>query len=270
MLVTDTDYYLPHVLAMQPGNIFTNGANMPFLIRGFCEETASEGEYVLKGKGGERMGNAAFEREILGCYAAWQVGLKAVEPVQVTVPSEFLQVMLGHDNYSLVSRSIGQNYGSVFRPGMREFVSNQPLSASELEQAKLIFAFDVLIQNTDRRAGKQNMLTDGTDILLLDHELAFSFTQAIFPPKEPWLIPEADMYWIRNHYFFQQLRGKRIDFRTLNVNLQNITPSFWQCAHQHTPPEWRTSEGQTIATHISEMVVHVEEFTTHLNRITST
>lgn len=180
MLVTDADYYLPHVLAMEPGRVFTNGANKPQLIRGFCEETANEGDYVLKGKGGERMGPAAFERELLGCFTAWQIGLSAVEPVQIIVTDEFARTMLGQDNYALISRSLGHNYGSVFRPGMREFVANQPLSPSEMEQAKLIFAFDVLIQNTDRRQEKQNMLTNGTEITLLDHELAFSFTPSYF------------------------------------------------------------------------------------------
>ncbi|MDO7875824.1 hypothetical protein Q5H93_13860 [Hymenobacter sp. ASUV-10] len=270
MRVTDPSYYLPHVLALEPGRIFTSGANMPLLIRGFCEQTASEGEYVLKGKGGERMTAAAFEREMLGCFAAWQVGLNAVEPVLVTVGNEFLQTIKGHPSYDLVSRSIGHNYGSVFRPGMREFANNQSLNPKEQEYAKLIFAFDVLIQNTDRRLEKQNMLTDGNDVIILDHELAFSFTQSLFPVKESWLIPEADLYWIRNHYFFNQLRGKRIDFNTLCVNFQNIDADFWHSAYSHIPPEWQTGARAVIENHINEMVAHVEEFAAHLNRITST
>ena len=238
------------------------------LIRGFCQQTGREGDYVLKGSGGERMGPAAFERELLGSFAAWQVGLRAVEPVQITVTPEFAELLRGESAYSWLAKSIGHNYGSVFYKG-REFVARQPLSAIELEQAKLIFAFDVLIQNPDRRPEKQNMLTDGTSVMLLDHELAFSFTQVLFPARYPWLIPDEDLYWIRNHYFFPYLRGKRIDFRTLSVKLQQLDANFWLKARQHVPPEWCTAGGAAIETYLSNALAHVEEFTTHLNRVTA-
>lgn len=268
MLVTDSTYYLPQVLAMAPDKTFATGANQPLLLRGFCQQIGREEDYVLKGSGGERMGPAAFERELLGSYAAWQVGLQAVEPVQVTVLPEFAELLRGQPAYGLIAKSIGSNYGSVFRQG-REFVAGQPLSTPELEQAKLIFAFDVLIQNPDRRPGKQNMLTDGTSIVLLDHELAFSFTQALFPARYPWLIPDEDLHWIRNHYFYSHLRGKRIDFRPLSVKLQQLDASFWAHAQQHVPPEWRTAGGPAIEAYLSKALTHVEEFTTHLNRITA-
>lgn len=268
MLVTDSAYYLPQVLAMAPDKIFATGANQPLLLRGFCQQTGREEDYVLKGSGGERMGPAAFERELLGSYAAWQVGLRAVEPVQVTVMPEFAELLRGQPAYELIAKSVGHNYGSVFHQG-REFVTGQPLSTTELEQAKLIFAFDVLIQNPDRRPGKQNMLADGTSIVLLDHELAFSFTQALFPARYPWLIPDEDLRWIRNHYFFPYLRGKRIDFRPLGVNLQQLDVDFWAQAQLHVPPEWRTAGGPAIEAYLSKALSHVEEFTTNLNRITA-
>ncbi len=54
-------------------------------------------------------------------------------------------------------------------------------------QAAHIFAFDALIQNPDRRYSNQNLLTRGNNIFVYDHELAFSFLEAILPLRHPWL-----------------------------------------------------------------------------------
>ena len=214
----------------------------------------------------------AFERELLGCFAAWQVGLHAVNPVQIDVSSQFLGLMRGREEYSLISRSLGRNFGSQYQGGLREFINGQPLTSAELEQAQLIFAFDVLINNVDRNALKQNMLTNGQHIMLLDHELAFSFTKVLpfLRSQQPWLLEEVDVReWIQRHYFFPQLRGRRFDFTTLAPQLLRLDADFWQAARRHTPGAWQTTQVADIEAYISQVLAHVSDFTQELNRVTA-
>ncbi len=230
------------------------------------------GEYVVKLRGAERMTSEACERELLGAYAAWQVGLEAVEPVAVTITPELVETLHGRDDWKAGERSIGLNVGSGFVQGMQEFVAGGRLTPAQLEQARLIFAFDVLIQNADRRAAKQNMLTDGERIVLLDHELAFSFTMDLMkmlrPSPEPWVIPDTDVHWIQNHYFFPLLRGAGFDFRTLAPQLHRLDGAFWEATRRHVPREWQTDQSARIETHLSHVLTNVEIFTTELNRLT--
>ena len=271
MLITDSAYQLPLVYALKPGHTLASGANRPLLIRGYNEQLATEGDYVVKCIGAERMSVDAFQRELLGCYAAWQIGLHAVEPVQVDISSDFLELLRGRDEYGLVSRSLGLNAGSGFQQGFREFVNGRTLTTAEREQAYLIFAFDVLTCNADRNATKQNMLTDGQRIMLLDHELAFAFTKYIPSTRSPtpWLLTEYDVReWIQKHYFYPQLRGQSFDFATLTPQFQNLDDHFWQAARRHIPPAWQTTELDAIQTYITQVLTHVADFTQELNRIT--
>ena len=272
MLITDPAYQLPLIYAVKPVQTLASGANRPLLIRGVDSQTNEEGDYVLKASGAERMSLEAFERELLGSFAAWQVGLSAVKPVQVDVSSQFLELMKGRDEYGLVSRSLGRNVGSEYQRGMGEFIAEQPLTAAEMEQARLIFAFDVLINNVDRNAIKQNMLTDGQRVLLLDHELAFSFTKVLpfLRSKQPWVLEEVDVVgWIQNHYFFPQLRAQRFDFTTLIPQLLQLDAAFWQAARRHTPPAWQSSQADDVEAYISQVLTHVSDFTQELNRVTA-
>ena len=160
MLITDSAYRLPVVYALRPDKTFESGANKPLLIHGYNDLLNSEGEYVVKLVDAERMKGAAFQRELLGCWAAWQVGLHAVEPVEVDISPDFLGLMRGRDEHGMVSRSLGRNFGSGYEQGFREFITGQPLTAAEQEKAYLIFAFDVLLNNVDRNAyRRQNKMS---------------------------------------------------------------------------------------------------------------
>ena len=120
-------------------------------------------------------------------------------------------------------------------------------------------------------ATKQNMLTDGQQIMLLDHELGFSFTQVLpfLRSPEPWLLQPSDVTgWIEKHYFFPQLRGRQFDFAILTPALQRLNEQFWQAARRHIPLTWRTPEMDDIETYISKVLAHVSYFTQELNRVT--
>jgi len=49
-----------------------------------------------------------------------------------------------------------------------------------------IFAFDLMVQNPDRRKGKPNLLRKGDELAIFDHEMAFSFLYALVPNEYPW------------------------------------------------------------------------------------
>jgi hypothetical protein len=87
-----------------------------------------------------------------------------------------------------------------------------------------IFAFDVLIQNPDRRRESPNgpnLLWSDDEIYLYDHEQAFSFLMGVIGWKPPWMGGGTE--FCRNHVFIQQLTGIRHNFDRLSGALEALT-----------------------------------------------
>src|SRR5579872_2597773 len=172
--ITDVDYSLPIIEAQTPSELFESGANKPLLIRG-VDENGNKGDYVVKFRGAERMSEEASMRELLAAFIAAQMGIRVVQPVIVNISGAFIELLKGESAWQYATKSVGYNFGSEYLKEYSTIMPTQVFNAEQLHAAQTIFAFDVTIQNPDRRIGKPNMLTDGAEIVIFDHELAFSF-----------------------------------------------------------------------------------------------
>jgi HipA-like kinase len=100
-----------------------------------------------------------------------------------------------------------------------------------------IFAFDTLIQNPDRRQVNPNLLTNGDEIYLCDHEQAFSFLAGVIGGKPPWTGQGLD--YLRHHVFFQQLRGSDHNSERFRGALEALTDTRLSEYLDAVPNEWR-------------------------------
>lgn len=111
-----------------------------------------------------------------------------------------------------------------------------------------MFAFDVLVQNPDRRRENPNLLTSGEETFLCDHEQAFSFLAGVLNWQPPWTGQGLDFF--RNHLFFQQLKGMEHNWDRLRGALAALTDTRLNEYVAAVPDEWR--KNNTAAERITE------------------
>lgn len=240
------------------------------IIRGVCRQTGHKGEYVVKLKGSDQMWQGSSLHEILGAYIALELDFQIPEPVIVNISEDFVDTMRHrHDNFTIASGSLGYNFGSALQDAYQEMIPGQSISKELRGKLLDLFALDVLIGNTDRRIDKPNFLTNGKDLLIYDHELAFSFTQVLPFARNPtpWLILPADMDWLLKNFCYQLLKGNNYDFSNFAARLAVLEEGFWQKADQVIPAEWKNEHFDTIKDYLAKVVEHRNQFAIELNRV---
>ncbi|MVM34739.1 hypothetical protein GO755_32220 [Spirosoma sp. HMF4905] len=260
MLITDPSYTLPRLIALRYDNTFTNGANQPGLVAARDQQTRQLIDCVVKFRGGERMTPEACARELLAAFIAKEWGIRVVEPVLVDILPEFSELERGKAHYQLLAKSIGLNVGSVYIPGYDTIPVHQPLSAVELPQAQHIFVFDVFIQNADRRVEKPNLMGNGQELVIYDHELAFSFIQALFKNKTPYQLREQDRVWIENLFLLAKIKRFPLPELAIKQALDRLDNKFWDRAFELIPPEWRTDQLPEIRSFLTQIVNNSDLF----------
>lgn len=160
-------------------------------------------EFVVKFK--HKLG-----RDILCEFVSSIIGIRLGLPVPavaiIEIDNRLAQIIKDQELSEALVIDPGPHYGSMF-------VSEQysvplpgfPVPPQLIEQAKDIFAFDMLIQNPDRtfRQGKPNLLSNGERFVVIDHELSLSFLSLIGEIPEPWDL--RDSLYVQNHIFFSDL-----------------------------------------------------------------
>lgn len=269
--ITDPDYFLPSVQAIEAGRILTSGRTRPMLMRGICKQTGVKDYYVVKLKGSPEMFKDACMNELIGSFIATELDLNVPSSATVEISPELVETMTGHGNHNFAHKSLGLNFGTLYKEGYLEILPRQNLSADLKERLYDILAFDILIGNPDRRTDKPNFLSNGKDFLIYDHELAFSFTQILSFARnpQPWLIPLTEMSWISTNYCFAQLKGKPFDFSSFAARLEGLNENFWARADELIPTEWKTTNYLVIKDHINSIVANCQTFIQELNRILS-
>lgn len=270
MKITDDGYRLPYIEAIASFGVMESGTTKPMAIRGIDQQSGEVGKFVVKFIKGHRMTGASSCRELLGCWIAKQLDIKVIEAVVVNISGDFANTIIGEPGYQATLKSIGYNFGSIYEEGYSEFPNRYfAPDGNMLEQMKLVFMFDMFIANADRGAGKPNILSNGKDLLLLDHELAFSFVDILsfLRTKTPWIFSNAEKELYQRHYLYPFLQGQDVDFDKICEKLQNIDESFWERVSQLMPLEWGDFKLNEIQSQLNAITSHHQIFSTELNKI---
>ncbi len=255
--ITEEEYNLPNIQALGGLGVMETGTTEPMKIRGVDIETGERGQFVVKFYNSSRMSAKSSCRELLGAWMARELDIKVIEPVIVNINEDFVNTISGERGYHSALKSIGLNFGSVYEAGYMELVKgNFRLEKHLLDQAKMIFVFDMFIANADRGAGKPNVITNSDSFLVFDHELAFSFADLLSFARnqEPWVISTSEKELYETHLFYPYLRRSNIDFSEQTERLSRINTRFWDRVNQFVPDEWRTEELADIKAHTGKIV----------------
>lgn len=257
-------FFLPILQVLQVTEEFKSGSNRPLLVRAVNEVDGSRADCVLKPNGGERMGQEAMLRELVAAYLARSWGIHTVEPVLLRVDSELIRVSQGQEWYELLSRSSGLNYGSIYLRNYRTLLSGEALNKEEFEQAQMIFAFDVFIQNVDRRKQKPNLMSNGENLVIFDHELAFSYTKLIIKNSQPWNVEREE--WIEDMFLHPLIKGKPMPGSQIEANLGMMADeTLWKVLEQALPSELRMlDEYREIKQFCTSVAGHASTFAKRL------
>ncbi|WP_341224826.1 HipA family kinase [uncultured Arcticibacterium sp.] len=268
--LTHEDYRLPEVFALEGLGLMETGTTAPMKIRGVDKSSNERGQYVVKFYNSGRMSVKSSCRELVGAWIARELGINVIEPVIVDVSPKFIELLLGKGGYMAAQKSVGLNFGSVYESGFMEFIEGKKVMENHLfEQAKLIFMFDMFVSNDDRGAGKPNVMTNGKELLVYDHELAFSFADLLSFSQnpEPWIIGESEREMYERHYFYKYLRSRSIDFMPLVSKLEGINDVFWQKVNSQIPEHWRTEDLIKIREYLTKIVENKEIFAAQLTKV---
>jgi hypothetical protein len=243
------------------------GTNTPLVIRGIEEYSHQKMDAVVKFRGARRMSKEASMRELLAAFIAKEWDISVVEPALINISGQFIQLLKGDDLYKIASKSKGLNFGSLYDVDKRAIAIHEPLNEAQQAEAKRIFCFDTFIINTDRRFDKPNMMTDGEEITIYDHEIAFSFVMDLIKKEEPWKLTENDITSFEKHCLYDKIKGKGFPEAFISTNIEKLDDEFWNRAEELAPDEWILEQFFEIKDYLSTIVNHKEQFITELKRV---
>lgn len=267
--LSDPDFALPEIHALTGDQIFTSGTNTPMLIRGICSDKHEKVDYVVKYKGAERMYAGAMGKELFAALIALELDIHVAEPAIILITPEFVNTLIGKEGYRVAAQSVGLNYGCKYYPGYITLIKNQGFSKALFKKAEAIFTYDVFISNPDRNDVKNNMLVNGDDILIFDHEVAFSFLLSLVRNPTPWILNDEEMRWISKHYFYQILKGNEHNFDIFVDKFTRLDRAFWLKLEEVTPNEWLGDRFSVLQENLSSIIENREIFKQELHRILS-
>ena len=246
--ITDYDYSLPIIEALMADKT----SNNQLLIRGIHLDTLIKGDYIL----GD---NSSFSRELLASFMASELDLNVPSPVLIKVSSEILKT-LQNDVSAL-------NFATEYQSGHYGIIRNQSLSEFQKLQLNQIFPFDIFISNIARRTEYPNLLTDGNNLFIFNHQSAFDFLNDGYKNKTPWEFRPQDQDWIKSHVFFPYLKNKFPDFSILVNKLTRLDDNFWKKAFSLIPDEWKTDELDEIKSHSQDIIANKDSFLQSLKNV---
>lgn len=227
------------------------GATQPAVFR--CADCGGEQqEYAVKFHGQLQ---SRILCELVAALLGRCLGLPIPSPAIVEVPSRLIATIPDPGIRGIATP--GLNYGSLFVVGYRPWVPGEPIPSVLRSLAMEVFAFDMLIQNVDRttgrRGGKPNLLWNGKEFLLIDHEKAFSFLNEIGPPSSPWELRR--LRFARHHLFFRDLsrlaKQARLSFDAFLRRLEDVSDDVFVRIADLVPQQWRSHDN------LHRMLLHV-------------
>ena len=236
-----------------------SGKTWPCLLS--CErKDGEEIELVAKFSGSCERQVGGLVAEAISAMLAVDLDMPVPEPLLVEFDSEFVELIRARDPgvAERAERSVPVAFGSrKLPPGFALLPIDKAIPLSLRVQAAEIFAFDMLIQNPDRRPVNPNCLLNGNTFACFDHELAF-VTRGIIGWRPPWQVGGLEMFkGPAHHIFYNQLQGKQHNFSRLEGAWQAVSDARLNEYRNALPAAWAEDGG--VADETLGYIVQVRE-----------
>jgi hypothetical protein len=220
----------------------TNGRTGPFLLE--CENEVGELVEVVAKFSGPQVGVDGLVREALCAMLAADLGLPVPPCYCVHLEPPFLAALKGThpaEAAALVA-AVPTGFGSAkLPPGYAIWMRDRSIPKAMQQGAAEIYAFDLLIQNPDRRPDNPNLQSRGERFAIFDHELAL-VTQGVLFWKPPWVLGAlVGAGAIGKHILRSGLKGFQPDYARLIGAWEAIDDHRHAAYRAALPQEWSTN-----------------------------
>ncbi len=178
--------------------------------------------------------------EFVGNLLARELGLFTPSPALITISQEFATAVNGVAKQELlpINLQAGVGVGGEYLHPLRPLTPKPILTEEEINQAAAIYAYDLLIQNPDRRSDKHNCVFYEDGLLAFDFELGFSFLLPILgDKKEAWQVSQHGIN--QTHLFRPTLRNKAIEWRPFIGKLEALCQNNLEMVLSQLPEKWQ-------------------------------
>jgi hypothetical protein len=216
-------------------------------------------DVFVKFRGGVRNGSFGLCAELLCAEFARNLGLAAPASFLVEIGSAFVGAA-PREAQDLLSRSIGMNFASeALRPGFSVVPPEPRIPIALRQRAAEVFAFDVLIQNFDRKSDNPNLLWNRTNLYLIDHESALHPT---YVNEAPPTLASLDLDDFYTHVFYSSLSPSDCSLSRLSTALGSLTAGTLDGWFDAVPESWRDAALLRVRRRLEWLIEHREEVCT--------
>ena len=215
------------------------GRTGPFLLE--CE-TAGGGltEVVAKFTSPQLTVEGLF-REAFCAMLATDLGLPVPSCYCVVLHADFVAAVASVHaaEGAVLAAAVPVGFGSAkLPPGFVAWMPGRSIPEAMLQVAAEIYAFDLLIQNPDRRPENPNLQAKGERFAIFDHEMAL-VTEGILFWRPPWEAGALDALGApQGHILRPGLRGTAPDFARLIGAWEAIGDDRLAAYRAAIPPDW--------------------------------
>ena len=235
---------LKEVEAVRYDRKMHNGKTTPFLLA--CEkETGEEVELVAKFSKGCEDHCGGLICEAISAALAKDLGLPIPRPYVVNISPQFIATVGEPAHRLFLEQSCPKGFGSERLPDSYStwIPPTGKISDSLLASARSVIAFDSLFVNSDRRAENPNLMFNGSQIAVIDHEMALRQDMLLFW-KTPWTSGAFESpFSLEKHLFYPITKGSKFsDFSEFLQKLKTITDARIEEYASAIPVEWHNKK----------------------------
>lgn len=223
----------------------TRGRTGPFLLE--CEHAGGQVVEVVAKFTGPQLTLSGLVREALCAMLAADLGLPVPGFHAVELSPEFLAGLAqSHaEEAAFLLAASNPGFGSCkLPPGYIPWMPGRSIPRAMVATAAEIYAFDLLVQNPDRKPDNPNLLHRGEQFAIFDHELALITEGVLFwrPPWEPGSLSTQGAP--AQHVLHAGLKGTTPDLARLTGAWETITDERLAGYGAALPPSWTCAAGQ--------------------------
>lgn len=192
--------------------------------------------FVIKGIGNPEVHPSSLFNEVVGNLIARELGVNTPDPALIKITPEF----------AVAAEATLSAYGFSIQAGIASgaaYLGNGLIPptlgivAEDLQdQVARIYAFDLLVQNPDRRIDKPNCAYQKDRMIAFDFEMSFSFVQVIGASDPCDFVSHRIC---RDHFFRRALSSRRISWKPLLASLANLSDAKIEVIVNAVPAEWQ-------------------------------
>lgn len=200
--------------------------------------------------------------EIFGnCLAAF-FGIHTAPPALILFDDVFIRAHAPLLAKAQISLKPGIGAGAQYLTPIQPFFPERPLqSEKHIAQAASLFAYDMLVQNPDRRPDKPNCGWYNGNLLAFDFEMAFSFLHVLGSFSDPW---NVDDKLAQAHVLRPTLRFKVRLFGPFRECLEGLSDGVMEDCVRSMPGAWQDNASRIID-RIRQVRIHATRFENALN-----